>query len=161
MINKFARDLIENWHLGFVATADAEGNPNVSPKGTFVTHDDTTISFAEMRSPDTLANIAVRPQVEVNFIDILTRRGVLIQGEASYVSRDDARYPSLRPIYTNRWPELEPMFSGFVVIKVTACKPLATPSYDMGVTSEELRAKWMQRVRDINIIHKGSEVEAC
>ncbi len=161
MINKFARDLIEIWHLGFVATADAEGNPNVSPKGTFVTHDDTIISFAEMRSPDTLTNIAVRPQVEVNFIDILTRRGVLIQGEASYVPRDDARYPSLRPAYTNRWPELEPMFSGFVVIKVTACNPLATPAYDMGVTSEELRAKWMQRVRDINIIHKGSEVEAC
>ncbi|MDA5557747.1 pyridoxamine 5'-phosphate oxidase family protein [Shimia sp. MMG029] len=161
MINKFARDLIENWHLGFVATADTEGNPNVSPKGSFVIHDDITISFAEIRSPDTLANIKVRPQLEVNFIDILTRRGVLIQGEASFVAREDARYPSLRPPYTTRWPELEPEFSGFVVINVTACKPLATPAYDIGVTSEDLRAKWMQRVRDINIIHKGSEDAEC
>lgn len=161
MINKYARDLIEFWHLGFVATSDAEGNPNVSPKGSFIVHDEATISFAEMRSPDTLANIAVRPQIEVNFVDILTRRGVLIQGEASYIPRDDARYPSLRPLYTNRWPELEHMFSGFVVIKVTACKPLATPSYDMGVTSEDLCAKWGQRVRDINIKHKQSEIEQC
>ncbi len=161
MINKFARDLIEHWHLGFVASADADGNPNVSPKGTFVVHDETTISFAEMRSPDTLANIATRPQVEVNFVDILTRRGVLIQGEASFIPRDDARYPSLRPLYTNRWPDLEHMFSGFVVIKVTACKPLATPSYDMGVSQEELCAKWVQRVRDINIIHKQAEADAC
>lgn len=161
MINKFARDLIEHWHLGFVATADAEGRPNVSPKGSFVVHDDTTISFAEMRSPDTLANIAVRPQVEVNFVDILTRRGVLIQGEAEYVSREDTRYPALRPFYTNRWPELEPMFSGFVVIKVSACKPLATPPYDMGAKSEDFCAKWAQRVRDINIIHKQAEIDEC
>lgn len=161
MINKFSRDLIEHWHLGFVATADAEGNPNVSPKGTFVYHDETTISFAEIRSPDTLANIAVRPQVEVNFIDVLTRRGVLIKGEARFVSRDDPKYPQLRPAYTNRWPDLEPTFSGLVVIDVTACKPVATPAYDIGVTSEDLRAKWMQRVRDINIIHKGEEVEGC
>ncbi|CUH83284.1 pyridoxamine 5'-phosphate oxidase family protein [Thalassovita mediterranea] len=161
MINKFTRDLIEHWHLGFVASADAEGNPNVSPKGSFVVHDDTTISFAEMRSPDTLANIAVRPQVEVNFVDILTRRGVLIKGEAHFVAREDARYPTLRPLYTNRWPELEPMFTGFVVIKVTDCKPLATPSYDMGVTSEDLCTKWAQRVRDITIVHKQEELQAC
>ena len=39
MIPKSAQTLIETWRTGFIATADAEGRPNVSPKGTFIVVD--------------------------------------------------------------------------------------------------------------------------
>jgi len=82
--------LIETWRLGFIATADADGTPNLSPKGTFAVLDEGRIGFAEMRSPRTAANIAVRPDVEVNFVDILTRKGARLRGKAKMVPLADA-----------------------------------------------------------------------
>ncbi len=161
MIDRFARELIERWHLGFVATTDENGLPHVTPKGSFVLHDDNALSYVEVRSPKTLENIAARPDVSVNFVDILTRRGLLISGKARFVALKDAAFPKLMADHRARWPELEPMASGLVVIDVTSCTPLATPSYDMGADEGAFCEKWTDRVRDINIHHKTAEVEPC
>ena len=46
---------------GIVGTVNADGTPNVSPKGTMVVLDESTIVFGEIRSPVTLKNILERP----------------------------------------------------------------------------------------------------
>lgn len=43
--------------LGFFATVCEDGSPNLSPKGTTYVLDDDHLLFAEIRSPQTVANI--------------------------------------------------------------------------------------------------------
>ena len=68
--------LIQEQRLGFVATVNGDGTPNLSPKGTFVVIDPSTVAFAEIRSPMTLENLATRPSVEINFVDCLHAPGL-------------------------------------------------------------------------------------
>lgn len=161
MITKSAKELIETWPLGFVASVDGEGRPNVSPKGTFVVLDDNTIAYADIRSPNTRANLVARPDVDVNFVDVLTRRGLHISGSARFVSRASEEYQMLRAPFSRRWPELEPQAEGLVLITVSACRPICTPAYDVGSEQDELRRHWMQHVQNVNIRHKSKEVAEC
>jgi predicted pyridoxine 5'-phosphate oxidase superfamily flavin-nucleotide-binding protein len=50
MLTPDMKRIVEEQRLGFVATAAADGTPNVTPKGTFVVLDDVTIAFGEIRS---------------------------------------------------------------------------------------------------------------
>ena len=59
--------VVDEQKLGFVATVNADGTPNLSPKGTMQVLDDEHIVFAEIRSPGTMANIARQPAMEINF----------------------------------------------------------------------------------------------
>ena len=62
-----------------VATTNEDGTPAVSPKAIFVVVGEPRIAFGNIRSPGTAANIRSRPDVEVNFIDVLARRVVRVK----------------------------------------------------------------------------------
>ncbi|MBO9468030.1 pyridoxamine 5'-phosphate oxidase family protein [Tropicibacter sp. R15_0] len=161
MLNRFAKELIEDWRLGLVASTNADGTPNLSPKGTFVVHDDTTLGFADLRSPGTVENIAERPVVEVNFVDQLTRRGVRLRGQARIVSPDMPEFAKLKKPYIAGWPDLADMINAIVLIDLSEVKPICTPAYDAGAECDTLRQSWMERIRDINIKHSVSEAGEC
>jgi len=149
VITEAARTLIETWRLGFVATADAGGQVNLSPKGTFIVVDDETLAFAEMRSPNTVRNIQVRPDVEINFVDILSRKGVRLRGQARLENRGSQTFDRLLPDFAALWPDLTEMFNAAVVIEISACKPLKSPVYEKGAAEAELRALWKQKIQDL------------
>ena len=69
MLTPDMKRIIEEQRLGFVATAAADGTPNVSPKGTFVVLDDVTIAFGGIRSPGTIRNLRDNARIEVNFVE--------------------------------------------------------------------------------------------
>ena len=141
-----AQTLIETWRLGFVATVSAGGKPNVSPKGTFIVVDDETIAFGEMRSPGTMANLDHQKEVEVSFVDTLTRRGVRIRGEAEILPADHA----LQPRFTEIWGEdLTRMFNAIVLIPADKVTPFATPAYETGATEAELKATWQAKIASL------------
>ena len=144
-----AIDLIETWRLGFLATVSPDGMPNVSPKGTFAVLDPDTIGFAEMRSPKTMANLAHTPQIEVNFVDILSRRGIRIRGTARVIPRDAAEYATLLPAFVAHWADLEPEFNAIVKIAVDGLAPLQSPAYELGTTEDEFRALWKAKIKDM------------
>ena len=155
MIPKSAQTLIETWRTGFIATADAEGRPNVSPKGTFLVVDDRTIAFAELRSPNTLANIAVRAEVEVNFLDVLSRKGVRVRGEARFAATEDAEAKALLPRFTTLFgEEFAKMVNGVVLIAVAECRPLTSPIYDIGAEEAAVRASYAERIANIHEVSK-------
>ena len=58
--------VIREQRLGFVATVRSDGGPNLSPKGTLTVWDDDTLAFADLRSPQTIANLRHDPRVEIN-----------------------------------------------------------------------------------------------
>jgi len=68
--------------LGFFATVCEDGSPNLSPKGTTYVLDDDHLLFAEIRSPQTVANIRRGPAVEVNVVDPFVRIVVIEVREA-------------------------------------------------------------------------------
>ncbi|MEX0285734.1 MAG: pyridoxamine 5'-phosphate oxidase family protein [Paracoccaceae bacterium] len=148
MINATAKTLIETWRLGFVASADATGRVNLSPKGTFVVIDERTLGFAEMRSPQTVANIRDRAEVEVNFVDILTRKGARLRGAARIAEPGSDEFTALLPRFTQHWPDLQPMMNALVLIDVTDCKPLASPAYEAGASEDDLRATWLNKINE-------------
>jgi predicted pyridoxine 5'-phosphate oxidase superfamily flavin-nucleotide-binding protein len=146
ILNEPLKRLIDEQKFGYVATVGADGAPNLSPKGTFLALDGETIAFAEMRSPNTLANIARDPRVEVNMVDVFARKGARFKGEARFVGRGTAEFDALYPQWEQVWgPEFGAIFNGFVMIRVTTVAPLTSPAYDLGAEEKALRADWLTK----------------
>ena len=138
--------LIREQRLGFVATVNADGTPNLSPKGTFAVVDPATVAFAEIRSPATLRNLAATPAVEVNFVDPFTRRGCRLFGTAQIVRRGEDGFDAWLPLFADHGG-LVPRTRAVVLIAVTRALPLSSPAYDDGASEAELRQTWTDRFR--------------
>lgn len=147
-LNQFAKDLIGTFPLGFVATVTADGRPAVSPKGTFLVLDDDTIGFGEIRSPGTLANLAHRPEAEVNFIDQWKRKGVRVRGAARIVDAG-AEFDALIGRWRDVWGDLADRVNALVLIAADEVKPVTTPPYDDGATEEEMIALYKTKFVEI------------
>jgi predicted pyridoxine 5'-phosphate oxidase superfamily flavin-nucleotide-binding protein len=78
--------------LCWLATVDADGMPNVSPKEVFCADGEEAILIADIASPGSLANIRANRRVCVSFIDVFRQRGWKIAGEATIIGRDDAGF---------------------------------------------------------------------
>ncbi|CAI9832727.1 MAG: pyridoxamine 5'-phosphate oxidase family protein [Nitrosopumilus sp.] len=129
-----AARLVWSHRLCFVATASRGGVPNVSPKGTLVPLDGSTLAFAEIRSPDTVRNILENPRVEISVVDPASRRGYLFTGTASVV--DD---PGLVSLY--RAAGVRSRVRRVVLVDVESAEPVLSPLYDLGMTEEQVRAR--------------------
>src|SRR6476469_9112142 len=82
ILNKEIREFINRTKLGFVATVCADGTPNLSPKGTTIAWDSDHIVFADIHSPGTVKNLLSNPAIEINVVDIFTRKGYRLKGAA-------------------------------------------------------------------------------
>ncbi|MEM9138459.1 MAG: pyridoxamine 5'-phosphate oxidase family protein [Pseudomonadota bacterium] len=145
MLSDDIQTFVNEWRLGHIATVGPEG-PNVSPKGTFQALDANRIAFAEIRSPNTMRNLAYDTRVEVTMVDVFARKGARFRGEAVFHTKDSIEAQTLAP----RWVDLfgAPLMersSGFVIIAVTQSKPLTTPAYDVGATERQLRQDYLAR----------------
>jgi uncharacterized protein len=145
--------LIDEQRLGFIATVNVDGSPNVSPKGTFLALDDHTIAFAEMRSPATVENVTRDMRVEVNMVDVFARKGARFRGVARFVRRAEPEFDRLYPRWAATWPDLASRFNGFVVIAVESAKPLTSPAYDIGADERTLREQWLAKHTEIQRKH--------
>ena len=145
MMNPSIRAFVDEWRLGHLATLGPEG-PNVSPKGTFQALSETELVFAEIRSPQTMANLAHDPRVEVNMVDVFARKGARFRGKARFEGPESTLYAELMPRWTTLFGvDLAALIRGFVVIELASVKPLSTPAYDVGATEEALRRDYLAR----------------
>jgi predicted pyridoxine 5'-phosphate oxidase superfamily flavin-nucleotide-binding protein len=146
MLTPDMKRIIEEQRLGFVATAAADGTPNLSPKGTFVVLDDETIGFGEIRSPGTVRNLRANPRVEVNFVDPFVRKGYRFAGRATVVERGHDAFDALHGHFHG---PLAPRMRAIVAITVTKALPLTSPVYDDGTAEPEIRRAWTARFRKL------------
>jgi hypothetical protein len=131
--------------LGYVATIAADGSPSLSPKATFLSFGDDKIMFGEMRSPITVKNIAANPMVEVNFVDVLARKGFRCKGVAVFHARGTKQFElCLAEFAKVREQTLLDMFNGIVLIDLVRCSMLISPAYETGETEESLRAAFKE-----------------
>jgi uncharacterized protein len=132
--------VVEQQRLGFVATVCPDGTPNLSPKGTTAVWDDDHLVFANIRSPGTMANLRWNPSVEVNVVDPFARKGYRFKGVAS-VLESGALYDRAIAFYKARGSRVAAIRE-VVLIRVQSAQPVDSPAYDLGVSEEEMRARW-------------------
>ena len=140
MLTDDMKRVIGEQKLGFVATVNADGTPNLSPKGTMQALDDEHIIFADIRSPGTMANITRNPAMEINFVDPFSRKGYRFKGTARVVAKGTPEFDGLLARYPASM--LGKMYRAFVVLQVTKAAPLISPAYDAGATEPALRKQY-------------------
>ena len=79
--------VVRQQRIGFVATVCPDGTPNLSPKGTAAVWDDDHLLFADLASPVTMANLRQNPAVEINLVDLYSRKGYRFKGAAHIVEK--------------------------------------------------------------------------
>ena len=145
MLSSALQEFVNEWKLGHLATVGPDG-PNVSPKGTFQALDANRLAFAEIRSPNTMANLAHDPRVELNMVDVFSRKGARFRGTATFHATGSELADAMKPRWIELFgAELMARSSGMVVIDVTLAKPLTTPAYDIGATEQGLREDYLAR----------------
>jgi uncharacterized protein len=138
------RRVVEEQRLAFVATVDADGTPNLSPKGTIAVLDDDHLVFADLASPRTVENLRRNPSVELNVVDPVARKGYRFKGRAEVVG-EGPRFEELLRFYADGPRAVsrpEERIRHVVVVAVDRCLPLVSPAYDEGATEEEISRRW-------------------
>lgn len=138
--------VVREQRLGFYATVSDDGSPNLSPKGTTFVLDDDHLFFADVRSPQTVANIRRGSQVEVNIVDPLVRKGYRFKGPAVVHEPGSGRYAACVELMRQAGSTLVARVKAIVVIEVREARPVVSPVYDDGrVTEEEIMRIYRER----------------
>ena len=132
--------------LGFVATVAPDGTPNLSPKGTIAVWDGDHLVFADLRSPGTIANLETNPAIEVNVVDQLSRKGYRLKGTAVVHTEGDDFERGVQFYEQRGLEQARARIHSIVVIAVARASPVTSPAYDMGVTEDELRSIYRERL---------------
>lgn len=139
--------VVRDVRLGFHATVNDDGSPNLSPKGTTAVWDDDHLCFADIRSPQTVANIRRGSEVEVNVVDPFVRKGYRFKGPAVVHERGTDEFAAgIGRLRDEGFDTAEDRIQSIVVIEVQRALPLVSPAYDDGTRTErDITRSWQQR----------------
>ena len=142
-LDPLVQQFVLDQRLGFVATVRPDGSPNLSPKGTTTVWDDEHLMFADVASPQTVANIRVHPRVEINVVDPIIRKGYRFRGTAE-VHDDGPGYARGIEILQSRGSSLGPdTINAIVVIEIEEVRTVVSPAYSTGATEAEIATRWL------------------
>ena len=146
MITKEIKDFLNLQKLGYVATVSSDGKPNISPKGTIIGWSSETLAFADIRSPDTMKNLIDNPNVEINVIDPLLRKGYLFQGKAR-ILQDGAVCQEILNHY--RQNGIKSPINSIILVDVSCVSDVISPLYDLGISEDEIKSKWKKHFSNL------------
>jgi predicted pyridoxine 5'-phosphate oxidase superfamily flavin-nucleotide-binding protein len=146
VITEQIKDFLNLQKLAYVATVTTDGKPNISPKGTVIGWTTETLAFADIRSPDTMKNLKDNPNVEINVIDPLLRKGFLFQGKARLVE-DKTLYEEILNYY--RQNGIKSTINSIVLVDVSNISDVTSPLYDMGISEDEIKSKWQKHFSNL------------
>jgi len=122
------KQYIDQSVLCWLATADQDGQPNVSPKELFTYYEDHFLQIAQIASPQSIANIRHNPKVCVSFIEVFVQKGFKIRGTARLITKRtegfEERSQKLREMAGARFS-----VNSLIEITVDAVDPIIAPSY--------------------------------
>ena len=157
ILNDDMKKVIRQQKLGFVATVCPDGTPNLSPKGTAAVWDDDHLVFADLASPVTMANLRLNPSLEINIVDVFSRKGYRFKGNATIVEKEanqslfaeifQAFHNGERGIHQVRLPA-----RAYVLVKVKRALELVSPGYVPGKTELETREEWAAHWAEVHRI---------
>lgn len=150
--------VVREQRLGFVATVCPDGTPNLSPKGTTTVWDDDHLVFAHLYSPNTIANLQHNPAVEINVVDVVTRKGYRFKGTGQVLT-EGPTYERIMAMYRGRDGDIrlrdaDRRVRAVVLVKVERALPLISPAYDDGTSEAEIVDQWERYWADLRRKHR-------
>lgn len=128
MLNTAIKNSIDQSVLCWLATVDAHGQPNVSPKEMFTYTDDGYLVIANIASPNSIKNIRQQPQVCVSFVDIFVQKGFQLKGKARIVKAKEVDFAHLSTKLKQMAGEAFP-FKMLIAIQVESVSEIIAPRY--------------------------------
>ncbi len=138
--------LVREQSLGFVATVRPDGTPALSPKGTTAVWDERHLVFLDIRSPGTVANLRANPNVELNVVDPILRKGYRFAGRAEVLS-EGRRFDAILDRFRRERGTDTTRVRAAVLIAVTSAQPLTSPAYDDGTPEATIARRWADHHR--------------
>jgi hypothetical protein len=113
--------------LCWLATADAAGRPNVSPKELYEIRGSDRLLIADIASARSVRNVTANPRVCVALLDVFRQRGLRVAGEAEVVPPDGAAFAELAAGLLERArPKFE--IRNLIVVRAASVSRLLAPS---------------------------------
>lgn len=113
--------------LCWLATTDANGIPNVSPKEMFVFHNDRLL-IAHIASPQTIKNLKSNPNVCVSFLEIFVQKGYKVKGIAKLIHQNNVDFAEKSQPLIDSYGSHFPIQS-VIEIVVNQVDKIIAPSY--------------------------------
>jgi uncharacterized protein len=127
-LTEAVRDVALRSVLCWLATVDAQGQPNVSPKEVWAIADEWHVVVANIASPVTARNIAQQAQVCLSFVDVFVQKGFKLTGLAREVHANSPEFakwaPPLQAMVGQRFT-----IHSVLVIEVQSAAAIVAPSY--------------------------------
>ncbi len=133
------QDFVNKQRMGFVASMGPANKPNLSPKGTTIALDDNHLAFTGIRSDQTISNLEINPNLEINVLDPIRRKGYRFQGTAKILS-DGEEFEKILSHY--RTLGVKSVVKAIVLIAIDLAKEIKSPLYDLGLTEQEIVSEW-------------------
>lgn len=141
--------------LCWLATVDAEGQPNASPKEVWAIADDQHVVVAHIASPISARNIAQHPQVCLSFVDVFVQKGFKLLGTAREVRAVDPEFATwAKPLLAMVGQRF--VIHSVLVIRVTSVAPIVAPSYRF-YPDETTEASQVESAMRAYKVHPSSE----
>ena len=139
IISEEIKNFVNSQKLGYVATVSKDGTANLSPKGTIIIMNESTMAFADIRSPQTIQNLQDNTSVEINVVDPFQRLGYRFKGDGRIIN-EGSEFDKILDYYSNIG--IKSKINSVVVVDVKSMSQITSPSYDLGATKDELISKW-------------------
>ena len=139
IISEEIKNFVNSQKLGYVATVSKDGTANLSPKGTIIIMNESTLTFADIRSPQTIQNLQDNTSVEINVVDPFQRLGYRFKGDGRIIN-EGSEFDKILDYYSNIG--IKSKINSVVVVDVKSMSQITSPSYDLGATKDELVSKW-------------------
>lgn len=140
LLTKNIKDFVSKAKLGFIATVCPDGTPNLSPKGTTMVWDEDHLAFADIHSPGTIQNLLHNPSIEINVVDVFTRKGYRFKGTAKILSEGEV-FNKVISFYGDAASKYK--INNIVLVKVERVLQITSPVYDTGLSEEEIKNKYI------------------
>ena len=138
LLTQEVREFVNEVKLGYVATICPDGTPNLSPKGTTIAWDEDHLAFADIYSPGTTNNLLINPSIEINVVDVFSRKGYRFKGIAEVLCKGDV-FESILSSYKNAGSKY--IINNIVSVRVDRITPLFSPAYD-NLSEVEITNRW-------------------
>ena len=148
MLTNEMQKLINDYNIGLVSTIKDDSTPAVSPKGTFIVVDDNKIAFGNIRSPETLHNLSIRPEVEICFVDVLLRKVLRVSGVASILPKTETN-PLVIDKFVEIYSSYIDLISEIVLIKINYTEMIYSPAYDIGFSENDLHKVNLEKLNNL------------
>ena len=144
IITEKIKNFVNFQKLGYVATISADNTPNLSPKGTIIVLDESSLAFADIQSPQTVEILKRNSSIEINVVDPFSRRGYRFKGIAEIISTGD-KFDKIISYYKETG--VKSSIKTIIAVKIEKLSEVLSPLYDLGYTEEELKAKWKKHYK--------------